>query len=156
MKTKLSRRQLLLGTALVVGGSCLCKAFGADAESRSTCSFTPVLPKESYTFDKQSVRLELAKAPCLDRSGSAAHLLVNDDLQLMVVRAGRNKYHVVSRLCTHARQTLSYVPERRLLMCNGFNHSLFDLDGKVAKGPAEGALKTYPCVLKGGCLDITV
>jgi nitrite reductase/ring-hydroxylating ferredoxin subunit len=154
MRTLLSRRELLAGAILAAGGGCLC-ALGA--QPKATCCFTPDLEPESYILAGNTLKIDLTKAATLKRPHSAAYVVAREgELQLIIVRSGRKSYHVLSRLCTHGRQVLSYVRERRRLMCNSFNHSQFYLDGTIAKGPAESAIQAYPCRLKGGVLEVTV
>jgi nitrite reductase/ring-hydroxylating ferredoxin subunit len=115
------------------------------------------LDQGSYEVVGGKLRIQLAKAETLKRAPCAACFISEDEAtQLIIVRCARSKYYALSRLCTHARQVVSFVPERRLLMCNGFNHSQFYLDGTIAKGPAEAALQTYSCIAEGGVLEITL
>ncbi|MBE7499970.1 MAG: Rieske (2Fe-2S) protein [Verrucomicrobiales bacterium] len=156
MLAPLSRRELLLNGALLVGGGCLChRTRGADA--KSTCCSTPDLAPESLTFTGQTVTVDLARNPCLADVGDAAFLVRPDPpLELIVVHAAPNRYVALSRACTHGGQVLSYARRRGVLICNNFNHSIFDLDGKVVKGPAASPLASYPAALKGGQLEISL
>jgi nitrite reductase/ring-hydroxylating ferredoxin subunit len=157
MSHLISRRQLLAGAALAAGGGCLCQAFGSSPASRSGCCSTPDLERSSYQIHKEVVRVDLTKASSLQGVPSAAYLVDPErELQMIIVHSGRKKFQAVSRLCTHAQQLLSFIPERQALMCNGFNHSLFYLDGRLAKGPAETPLQSYACVVRGGVLEITI
>lgn len=155
MTKLISRRRLLASAVLAAGSGCLCHAFGG--QPFSTCCNTPDLEPESWTLAEHRLTIDLAKAHTLSRAQSAAYVVAREgELQLVIVRSGRKSYHALSRLCTHGRQVLSYVPQRRRLMCNSFNHSQFYLDGTIAKGPAESPIRAYPCVLKGGTLEVSI
>jgi nitrite reductase/ring-hydroxylating ferredoxin subunit len=152
---KLSRRDLLARTALLAGSGCLCSVLGAAEASTSNCCATPALEPQSYSLTDHHLRIDLEKTRCLEHAGTAAYVLFGPDQgRVIIVRSGRSSYHVLTGLCTHARQVLSYVKSRRLLMCNGFNHSLFNLDGSVFKGPAEGPLKVYATRLNDRVLEV--
>lgn len=155
MSKLISRRRLLASALLAAGSGCLCRAL--EGQPFSTCCNTPELGPECWTLTDHRLTIDLQKARALSRTQSAAYVIaLEGELQLIVVRSARKSYHVLARLCTHGRQVLSYVPERHRLMCNSFNHSQFYLDGKIAKGPAESAIQAYPCVLKGGTLEVSI
>lgn len=150
---RISRREWMRCSALAAAGVCLC-GVAAASENGTSCG-TPELPAGSYLLGERSVSVDLSKATPLGKVGGAAVLrLASGEDRLILIRSGRRTYHAVSGLCTHARQVLSYIPERRLLMCNGFNHSLFGLDGRLFKGPAEEDLAAYPVVRRGEWLEI--
>jgi len=138
-----------------MGGVCLCnRSFGQDTP-QSTCCYTPDLEPESITYEKESLIIDLSKAPSLAQNGSAAY--VDDegkDVKIILVRAKKNSFYALSRFCTHGYQAISYVAERKLLQCNSYNHSLFDLDGSVWKGPAPKPIKVYPVEYKNNKLEI--
>lgn len=142
-----NRRELLKRSLLLVGGSCLCRP-GRSESASATCCFTPSIEPESLCFDERSVWIDLNKAPSLGAVPSAVYIVDSArEAQIIVVRQGRRKFAAFSRLCTHASQVISFVEKRGLLQCNGFNHSTFDLEGRVYKGPAEQALAKYPVEL---------
>lgn len=150
----LSRRELFLRAALVAGSGCICSMLPA-AEPRSNCCSTPELEPDSYVLSDGWLRIDLRKARSLESPGSAAYVLHGaDGGRVLLVRSAGSTYQALSGLCTHARQVLSYVSKRRLLMCNGFNHSLFRLDGTVYKGPAESRLTVYPVRARRGFLEV--
>lgn len=156
MLAPLTRRELLLNGALLVGGGCLChRTRGADA--KSTCCSTPDLEPDALTFEERAVTVNLAQAPSLSEVGDAA-FLVNPERQveLIVVHAAPDRYVALSRACTHGGQVLSYARKRGALVCNNYNHSIFDLEGKVVKGPAASPLTSYPVALKSGQLEISL
>jgi Rieske Fe-S protein len=143
--------------ALLAGGVCGCRTAGDPAAPRSTCCDTPELEPESLTFGPGGLTIDLLKAPSLREVGSAAYIVHKDkSLQLIVVHAEKHRYCVLSRLCTHGGQVVSYNRQRGMLQCNNFNHALFDLNGSVWKGPAEKPLKAYSVVFVEDALVVSI
>jgi Rieske Fe-S protein len=157
MQHGMTRREVIQAGALLAGGVCGCRTAGDPAAPRSTCCDTPELEPESLTFGPGGLTIDLLKAPSLREVGNAAYIVNKDrSLQLIVVHAEKHVYCVLSRLCTHGGQVVSYNRRRGMLQCNNFNHAIFDLDGRVWKGPAEKPLKSYPVVLVAEALVISV
>jgi len=157
MQEKMTRREVIGAGALFVGCVCGCRTGGEATAPRSTCCNTPDIEPESVTYGPGGLTIDLLKAPSLKEIGSAAYV-VNEakSLQLIVVHAEKQVYGVLSRLCTHGGQVISYNRERGMLQCNNFNHAIFLLDGRVWKGPAEKPLKSYPVVLVEEALVISI
>lgn len=151
----MNRRKMLKSSLLISGGVCMChNTFGFDIP-KSTCCYTPDIEPESITQKNKSIVIDLSKAPSLEQKGQAAYVDSYDgNLKIIVVRAKKNAFYALSRFCTHGRQAISYVAERKLLQCNSYNHSLFDLDGSVWKGPAPNPILTYPVEYSKGQLEI--
>ncbi|MHB1036477.1 MAG: QcrA and Rieske domain-containing protein [Pirellulales bacterium] len=151
----MTRREMMVGSALGLGAVCNCHDADADPVRRSTNCMTPNLEPESLAIGKEAVSIDLAKAACLAEEGSAANLVDKErGIDLVVVRAGKEEFFALSRLCTHANRTLSYIRTRRVLMCTNANHSIFDLKGQIVKGPAEKPLTSYPVEAEDGKLVI--
>ncbi|MBN1482270.1 hypothetical protein EH223_08685 [candidate division KSB1 bacterium] len=137
------RREMLRQTALTTGCLCTCGVLKVLAQESDCCN-TPDLEPESYTIQKDRIVVDIQKAPCLAEPGHAAFISAPDkDIDIILVRPDAETFVALSRFCTHGRQVLSYNPDRRLLQCNSYNHSLFELDGQVFKGPAEKPLISY-------------
>jgi Rieske Fe-S protein len=142
---------------LLAGAVCGCRTAGDPAAPRSTCCDTPALEPRSVTFGPGGLTIDLLKAPSLREVGSAAYVVDEArSLQLIVVHAEKRRYCALSRLCTHGGQVISYNRERGVLQCNNFNHSIFDLEGRVWKGPAEKPLACYPVVFVEDALVISL
>jgi Rieske Fe-S protein len=143
--------------ALLAGCLCGCRTDSEVAVPRSTCCYTPDVEPQSVTYGPGGVTIDLRQAPSLREVGSAAYL-VNEDkgLQLIIVHAAELQYCVLSHLCTHGGQVVSYNHMRGMLQCNNFNHSIFDLSGRVWKGPAEKPLRSYPVVLVQDALVVSI
>ena len=157
MQRGMTRREMMGAGALLVSSVCGCRMGDDSTAPRSTCCSTPDIEPESVTYGSGGLTIDLLKAPSLRKVGSAAYV-VNEarSLQLIVVHAQERTYCVLSRLCTHGGQVISYNRQRGMLQCNNFNHAIFLLDGRVWKGPAEKPLKSYAVVLVEDALVISV
>lgn len=158
MEPKMTRREMMEAGALLVGGACCgCRTGDKPAAARATCCSTPDVEPESMTFGSGGLTIDLRRAPSLRGVGSAAYVVHKDKgLDLIVVHAAAGQYCVLSRLCTHGGQVVSYNRARGMLQCNNFNHSIFELNGSVWKGPAEKPLKSYVVVLVADALVISI
>ena len=157
MQHGMTRREMIGAGTLFVGSVCGCRTGDDSTAPRSTCCSTPDIEPESVTYGPGGLTIDLLKAPSLQAIGSAAYV-VNEarSLQLIVVHADKRRFCVLSRLCTHGGQVISYNRARGMLQCNNFNHAIFDLDGRVWKGPAQKPLKSYGVVLVADALVISV
>jgi Rieske Fe-S protein len=164
MNTSLSRRALLRAAVTIAAGAGLCPlhAFLAvgqrasgDGTRLSTNCHTPDLDPACLTFAPDRVTVDLAGAPMLATAGHAANLIDRErGIDLIVVHVETGTFCALSRFCTHAGRTLAYIGTRKLLQCTNANHSTFQLDGDVRKGPAEAPLKSYPAMVREGRLEI--
>ena len=138
--------------AVVLGGACLCHAAGP----RPTCCSTPDLEPASLAIGEKALTIDLAQAHSLAEVGGAASIIDKPkSVAMIVVRTGKRQYIALARFCTHGgHQPVTYNPRRNILQCNGYNHSIFGLDGRVVKGPAPLPLKSYPVKLAAGKLEI--
>ena len=155
MEHEITRRTMMQASALLMGGVCGCRMAGDATGPRSTCCTSPDLEAESLTVGADRLVIDLEKAVSLREVGNAAW--ITDEargLKVIIVRAGKDEYCVLSRMCTHGGQTVSYNHRRGLLQCNNFNHSNFDLGGRVVKGPAEKPLASYPVRRVGDTLVV--
>jgi nitrite reductase/ring-hydroxylating ferredoxin subunit len=153
----MDRREMLQKSAVLVGSMCLCRSVSADDPPGSTCCFTPEIEPECLTFLENSLVIDLEKTATLQRNGQAVYVDYQEkDLKMIVVRVKKNRYYALSRLCTHGGQALSYVPERKVLQCNSYNHSIFNLDGTVWKGPAPNAIRSFELIAGNSRLEIFI
>jgi Rieske Fe-S protein len=153
----MDRREMIHKSAILVGSLCLCRSISADDPVESTCCITPEIEKECLTFKENSVIIDLRKTATLKKSGQAVYVdYPEKELKMIVVREKRHRYYALSRLCTHGGQALSYVPERNKIQCNSFNHSVFNLDGTVWKGPAPSPIRSFEITSGKNTLEICV
>ncbi len=157
MKHEITRREMMEAGVVLAGCMCGCRTGGELAGPRSTCCDTPELEPESVTFGPGGLTIDLLKAPSLQEEGRSASVMDKSrSLQLIDVHAEKRRYCVLSRLCTHGGQVVSYNRVRGVLQCNNFNHSIFDLDGRVWKGPAPKPLTSYPVVFVEEALVVSL
>ena len=151
----MDRREMLQKSAILVGAICMCRSISADDPPGSTCCITPEIEQECLTFKENSLVIDLMKTKTLQKKGQAVYVdYPEKDIKMIVVREKRNSYYALSRLCTHGGQALSYVPERNKLQCNSFNHSVFNLDGTVWKGPAPTDIRSFDVIPDNNTLEI--
>jgi Rieske Fe-S protein len=153
----MDRREMLEKSAMLVGSICLCRRIVAEDPSESTCCITPEIEQECLTFKENIIIINLEKTTTLQKSGQAVYVDYPDkELKMIVIREKKNRYYALSRLCTHGGQALSYVPERKMLQCNSYNHSIFNLDGTVWKGPAPTAIRSFEVISSNQRLEIFI
>jgi nitrite reductase/ring-hydroxylating ferredoxin subunit len=153
----MDRREMLQKSVLLAGSVCLCRTAPADEVTESTCCITPVIEQECLSFTGDSVIVDLEKTSLLHKPGQAVYVdYPEKDVKMILVREKRNRYHALSRLCTHGGQALSYVPERKLLQCNSYNHSIFTLDGSLWKGPAPTGIRKFEVIGGNNSLEILI
>ena len=154
----MDRREMLKRAALLAGSVCLCNSAAADdPPGKSTCCLTPEIEADCLTLKNDSLIIDLEKTATLKKSGQAVYVdYPEKDVKMIVVREKRNRYYVLSRQCSHGNQALSYLPERKLLQCNSYNHSAFNLDGSVWKGPAPVAIRSFDFILDCNKLEIFI
>jgi Rieske Fe-S protein len=112
---------------------------------------------ECLTFKEDRLIIDLENTATLRENGQAAYAdYPEKDVRMIVIRMKKNRYYALSRLCTHGGQALSYIPERKLVQCNSYNHSLFNLDGTVWKGPAPEPIRSYELIARKGVLEILI
>ena len=153
----MDRREMLKRSALLTGSVCLCRNVIGDDPPESTCCITPEIEKQCLIFKENSVIIDLDKTATLQKIGQAVYVdYPEKDAKMILVREKKKTYHAISRLCSHGGQALSYIPERRLLQCNSYNHSIFNLDGTVWKGPAPTAIRAFDVALADNKLEIFI
>jgi cytochrome b6-f complex iron-sulfur subunit len=110
------------------------------------------LPIRSAWAKKQAIPLE--KAPKLKKVGGWTVLKVDGDSILFVRDAGES-VRAMSSVCTHRQCQVSYNPGSKRVEC-GCHGSVYDLTGKVLKGPALKPLKSYTAKLSGGSVIVAL
>jgi Rieske Fe-S protein len=99
--------------------------------------------------------IDLNRAPELREPGSSANIIDEARrLDLIVVHPEQARFCTLAGLCTHYPRPLTYLPKRRVLQCNNFNHSTFALDGSIVKGPATKPIAAFPTTRKGRTLVV--
>jgi cytochrome b6-f complex iron-sulfur subunit len=89
----------------------------------------------------------------LDKTGQ---LLVKDSPVGPVLVVGTSKAEnlkAVNPTCTHAGCTVGWKAEAKKFVCP-CHGSEYGIDGKVQKGPAKEALKTYTAKIEGNSVEV--
>jgi Rieske Fe-S protein len=153
----MDRREMIQKSAVLAGSICLCRIILADDPPESTCCITPEIEQECLIFKENSIIIDLEKTSTLQKSGQAVYVdYPQKEVKIIVVREKKERYYALSRLCSHGGQALSYVPERKMLQCNSYNHSIFNLDGTVWKGPAPTAIRSFDIISDNQILEILI
>ncbi len=127
----LDRRQLIRGSLGLAGVLPLC------------CS-TPEVPRESVSYDGDTLMLDLEQVPGLRAAGSAGAVVdASRKLNLVVARTGKDSFVALDRTCTHGGAQLTYNHKRRTLQCTSLNHAEYALDGTLLHGRTHGNLRAY-------------
>jgi nitrite reductase/ring-hydroxylating ferredoxin subunit len=142
---KLLSRRDFLSTLTLGGGLSMYQTLKASVKPESLCCRTPEIEPESTSLADNSLLIHLPAAHSILEPGSAASFSDEErSLHIIIVHDVDNSYHACAKFCTHGgHQSVSYIPKRQLLQCNGYSHSLFTLQGEVKKGPAPEPLKRY-------------
>ncbi len=112
-----------------------------------------VVSKARVAFARK-LAIALDKVPALSKVGGSVEVkLAGKDI--MLVRQSDKVMRGISPICTHQHCKLTYNAKTTHMDCSCHGSS-FDLNGKVLKGPATKNLKTYPAVLDGKRIIITV
>lgn len=117
----------------------------------------PEIGADAYTIKGETVEVTLAEVPSLSQVGGAA-TIVDDALPsyLIIVQPEAGEFVVASSRCTHRGMALGYQHETKEFQCSSGGGSKYNLDGSVAKGPAQEQLKIYPVSIEGGVLIIDI
>ena len=107
----------------------------------------------SLAFAKK-VALKLAKVPKLSKIGGWTILKVKKK-DIMFIRDGEDSVKAFNPECTHQACTVGYNHESGYIECPCHN-SLFDLEGKVIKGPATEPLERYTASLKDERIIVSI
>jgi nitrite reductase/ring-hydroxylating ferredoxin subunit len=139
---EISRRSLLLAAAAVLPPKC--------------CE-TPDLPPAALNTNGNSFTIDLQRAPLLRKPGSSAKFTANQ-LDFLLSHPSKDVYVVSSRKCTHGGAPLVYNELHQSIQCTSLNHTEYDLQGNILRGPAsvKNNLKTFPVARRGHLLTVTL
>lgn len=117
---------------------------------------TNMLDPGLWEMQGNRVSIDLSKADEL-RAGTAVYLS-GPDLQwtILVVRGEDDSYQAYENRCTHMGRKLDLVDGQPVLRCCSLSHSTFDMSGATLSGPAKSSVRSYPCVLDNGKLNISI
>ena len=118
------------------------------------CCVTEPAPASAFSIEPGQVVMDRGLLP---RAGSAVALVDGDrKINLIVVRAERNRYAALDRSCTHGGAQCAYNNRRKTVQCTSLNHAEFDLNGTLLHGRTHGNLRTYEVRAEGKKLVISL
>jgi nitrite reductase/ring-hydroxylating ferredoxin subunit len=127
------------------------RIFGIPATSQ------PQVP-DCWTFADGKLTIDLKKAKVLKKPGGALRFEGgNLPKRVLVVYGEDKKYRAYHNRCTHiGHRRLDPVPGTGTVQCCSVNKSTYDAAGEKIYGPAPRPIATYPAVVKGNQLTITL
>ena len=112
----------------------------------------------SYDAATKTITIDITKIhQSLQNTGGGIALNPNetfDNRGIIVLRTSTSGVRALSRVCTHAGQSVIINSSANNLLCPSHN-SIFDLNGNVLSGPASGSLTKYNATLSGSIITIT-
>ncbi len=99
------------------------------------------------------VTLPLSQFPALASPGGGVVVEVQGGNPLVVLRKDATTVVALTAVCTHQGCTVNYAGSGISCPCHG---SRYDLTGQVTQGPATQALRSYPAVVDGSAVTVTV
>ena len=112
----------------------------------------------SYDAATKTITIDISRIhQSLQNINSGIALNANetfDNRGIIVLRTSSSGVRALSRVCTHAGQTVIINTGGNNLLCPSHN-SIFDLNGNVLSGPASGSLTKYNATLNGSIITIT-
>ena len=112
----------------------------------------------SYDAATKTITIDITKIhQSLQNIGGGIALNPNetfDNRGIIVLRTSTSGVRALSRVCTHAGQSVIINSSANNLLCPSHN-SIFDLNGNVLSGPASGSLTKYNATLSGSIITIT-
>jgi nitrite reductase/ring-hydroxylating ferredoxin subunit len=138
----LDRRQLLQGTLMLAGVPPL-------------CCVTPEAPAAAFTWDGNTLVLDLNQLPELKRTGAARAVVdASRKVNILVVHPDKKSYYAMDRACTHGGAMVAYHRDRGTVQCTSLNHAEYDMQGRLLHGRTHGNLRSYVARLAGSRLEI--
>jgi Rieske Fe-S protein len=112
------------------------------------------LPRNAAWAEGKKVAIPLAKVQALKAVGGSSVLKLKDQM-LLLVRDSATSVRAFNPSCTHRQCVVAYSAGDKKIKCP-CHDSMFDLDGKVVRGPAARPLQTYPAALAGEQVIVTL
>lgn len=111
----------------------------------------------AWTYADGTLTLDLAKLPELEMLGGAVRI-EGDVLSepILVVLGEDGNYYAFENACTHAGRMIDPLAGTMTLECSSVSSSTFDYQGNVLSGPAKEPLTSFPLVVEGDQLQVTL
>lgn len=136
----MGRREFLVKAGLVAGGTVL--TVSAAGKTFGSSSFEDV----TVPIGADSPLAKVGGSQVVDSSAG----------KIIVIRAGEAKFVAYSAICTHKRGLLGYDREKNQLACPKHGSKFDATNGRVANGPAEVSLPSYPATGSGESVKVVV
>ena len=124
-----ARRNFLRRAACAAGLVVALPSLGLAAEEKT----------EAAKSDE--VVLKVGEHKALDKIGGSK-IVATEAGKIIVARTGESSFAACSALCPHKGVEMEYDHASKKFVCPA-HHSEFDLNGKLASGPARSNLKNY-------------
>jgi nitrite reductase/ring-hydroxylating ferredoxin subunit len=112
--------------------------------------------EDAWVYTDGTLMLDLTKLPELDTLGGAVRIEGEVlPAPILVVFGEDENYYAFENACTHADRMIDPVAGTMTLECCSASSSMFDYQGNVLSGPAEGALTSFPLSVEDEKLKIT-
>ena len=153
-----NRREFLRLGGATLTGACLNGICLSGCGLGGGFSKTPFAPDGSFNTEGNSLVIDLARIPELNKIGGSVQLSVKHsdsetEIKLIIFYPEGSVYKAFANVCTHRGKELEYVHHKDLLQCAS-GHSEFDLTGRVLEGNASKPLSSYLTNLDGNTLFV--
>lgn len=108
-----------------------------------------------WQVENSSIEIDLKRAPELAAPYGAISL-EGDSLphQVLLIKDDKGDYHAFENKCAHGGRKLDPVPGTETVCCCSLGKTVYDYEGNVLAGSAEGPLQVFPVSLTGDRLTI--
>jgi Rieske Fe-S protein len=156
MSEIINRRDFLKITG-ALGGTFLLSSCGLVDRMRGKPETQLPLVEGAWSYRDGTLIIDLDRLPELEELGGAVRI-EGEVLPepILVVLGEDGNYYSFKNVCTHSGRMLDPIAGTMTLQCCSVSRSTFDYSGKVLSGPAEEPLTSYPLVVDGDDLLITI
>ena len=113
--------------------------------------------KDCWSYANGKIRIDLSRAPELERPGSGLRIESKDcPERILVVYGDDFQFHAFKNRCEHAGRRLDPVPGDEKVQCCSIGKATYDYEGKIMAGSAKGPIKVYLVDLADGELTISI
>lgn len=117
----------------------------------------PPADRGSWHYSDGELVLDLSRIPELSQPGTAVRLEGGGlPVRVLVVRGDEGKYFAFQNRCQHFHRRLDPVPGTDTVQCCSVNKATYDMEGEVVSGPARGPVPTYPVLVDGAKLTVSL
>ena len=108
-----------------------------------------------WQVDGSRLSIDLARAPELATPYGAISLDGEAlDHKVMVMRDGQEGYRAFENKCAHGGRRLDPVEGTETVCCCSMGKAVYDYDGQVLAGSADGPIKVFPVMAENGSLTV--